>query len=302
MSGERDRGLSILLATDDSTSARVGEEWVTRLRYVERPVIEVLCVAGRGITRLGWGMQTYREPVHLAVEGLRQSELHAAERIANEVGERLQHAGLTVHTWARQGDCCEELLAMTDIDRPDLVVVGPRGRSGLAATILGSVTHSLIAHSERPLLVARPPLTSEGPLPEHVLLVVDGTPSAEAALAWLDRAGWLRGGRMTVLGLVGDRAGLEYDEPALIDEVARLVKSDAIATLEDLARPLAAADVSLDFVLRGGHPLEATLAVTEELDVDLVAVARPPRRPGRDPLPEKIARHSSVSVLLVPAA
>lgn len=293
-------GMRVMLATDDSASARTAEEWVSRLRYGKSATIEVVCVAGRGITRLGWRMQANRESVHKAVEGIRQSELHAAERIANEVGERLQGAGLTVRTWARQGDCSEELLAMAGVDRPDLIVVGPRGRSGLAAAILGSVTQGLIAHAECAVLVARPPLTTVGPLPEHVLLVVDGTSSAAAAVGWLDRAGWLAGGRVTVLGLLGDRAGLPYDEPELIDEVARLVRSDATDTLEQLAQPLARDDVALNFALRGGHPLQATLDAVSEFGVDLVAVARSLRRQDRDPFAEKIARHAAVSVLLVP--
>jgi nucleotide-binding universal stress UspA family protein len=302
MTGERDRGLRVLLATDDSASARVGEEWVTRLRYVDRPVIDVLCVAGRGMTRLGWGMQTYREPVRQAVEGLRAGELHEAERIANDVGERLQHAGLTVHTWARQGDTFEEILGMASIHAPDLVVVGPRGRSGLAATILGSVTHSVIASSERPVLVARPARVPDGPLPEHALLAVDGMTAAQAAAAWLASAGWLDGGRATILGLLGGRAGLGSHDPTAMDELSGLLEAEARNVLEDLARPLADGNVAIDVVLRRGHPLEATLAAIEELGVDLVAVARPAGRSAHDPLPQKIARHATASVLLVPVA
>jgi nucleotide-binding universal stress UspA family protein len=293
--------MRVLLATDDSESARTAEGWVTRLRFVERPLIEIVCVAGRGITRLGWGMQTYRTSVREAVEGIRQSELRAAERIANQVGERLQGAGLTVHAWARQGDCGEELLAMIATDQPDLVVVGPRGRSGLATAILGSVTHTLVTHAEVPLLVARPPRTPDARLPEHVLLIVDGTLTAEATLAWLLRAGWLAGGRVTVLGLLGDRPGLAYDEPAMIDELARLVRADATETLEQFTQRLTNVNTSVDLVLREGHPVQAMLDATEEFGVDLIAVARVHRRPGHDPFAEKVARHASVSVLLVPA-
>jgi nucleotide-binding universal stress UspA family protein len=292
--------MRVMLATDDSPSARTAEDWVARLRYASPPTIEVVCVAGRGLTRLGWGMQTYREPVRRAVEGLRQAELHAAERIANDVGERLQHGGLTVHTWARQGDCCEELLAVIDADQPDLVVVGPRGRSGLAATILGSVTHSLIANAGAPLLVARPPRTTSGPLPDHTVLVADGSLAAERIASWLVRAGWLAGGRVTVLGLLGEQAGLQLDEPELVDEVARLVRSDAAETLEEVARPLREQGIVPELELRGGHPLEATLDAIAELEADLVAVAWAYPRARRNPLPEKIARHASVSVALVP--
>ncbi|MEX1169339.1 MAG: universal stress protein [Chloroflexota bacterium] len=121
-------------------------------------------------------------------------------------------------------------------------------------------------------------------------------------MAWLDRAGWLVDNTVTVLGLLGERAGLEHDEPGTNDEMARLVHADATAALEQLVQPLAADEVSLDFILRGGHPLQATFDVIEELRVDLVAVARPLRRPGRNPFAEKIARHSPASVLLVPTA
>ena len=44
-------GMRVMLATDDSASARTAEEWVTRLRYGKPPIIDVVCVAGRGLTR-----------------------------------------------------------------------------------------------------------------------------------------------------------------------------------------------------------------------------------------------------------
>jgi hypothetical protein len=78
MSAERVAAFHILLATDDSEPAHQAEAWVSRLRWSQPRVVDVLCVAGHGIARLGWGMQTYQEPVHRAVEGLRQSELLAA--------------------------------------------------------------------------------------------------------------------------------------------------------------------------------------------------------------------------------
>ena len=292
--------MRVMLATDDSAPARIAEDWIARLRFSASPLVEVVCVAGRGITRLGWGMQTYRASVREAVEGLRQAELRAAQRIANQAGERLQAAGLTVHAWARQGDCAEELLAMIAGDQPDLVVVGPRGRSGLAAAILGSVTHSLVAHAETAVLVARASDQDQGRLPEHTLVLADGSRSAEAAISWLLRVGWLVGSRVTVLGLLGERAGLDHDEPALVEDIDRLVREDATAALDRVALPLVGEAASLQVDLRGGHPLETALAAGEELGADLIAVARPHRRPGHDPFAEKVARHASRSVLLVP--
>lgn len=78
-------------------------------------------------------MLTYRTAVRQAIEQLRQSEVLAAERVASEVGDRLQARGHTIHAWARQSDPADEIQASIDTERPDLVVLGLRGRVARAA-------------------------------------------------------------------------------------------------------------------------------------------------------------------------
>ena len=247
-------------------------------------------------------MSTYREPVRQAVEGLRQGEVLAAQRIANEVGERLQQGGLTVRTWARQGDAAEEILAHIELEQPDLVVVGPRGRSGLALLLLGSVSNQVIASSDRPVLVARRPASERGPLPAHLLVLVDGSPGAETAIDWIVQQGWAIGASVSVLGLLGVPAGVDSDEPEAVSALHGLVRGDAASSLERLAEPLRAQAETLTIELEAGHPLDGALRAAEELAVDLVVVARPPRRRFQDPFAEKVARHASTSVLIVPRA
>lgn len=290
----------VLLATDDSEAARNAEAWVSRLRWSRPCMVDVLCVAGHGITRLGWGMQTYRAAVRQAVEQLRQSEMLAAERIANEVGERLQGHGLTIHAWARQGDPAEEILGAIDTDRPDLLVLGPRGRSGLAQLLLGSVSRQVIADTMRPVLVARRPAGDEGSLPKHVLFLVDGSLAVETAIDWVAAAGWAREAKVTLLGLFGVEPGVETDEPELAGQVTGLLRADVLGALDRLAERLGgeASEVTTDIEI--GHPLEGSLRAAEQLGPDLIVVARPPRRRGQDPFAEKIARYAPVSVLIVP--
>jgi nucleotide-binding universal stress UspA family protein len=292
--------LHALLATDDSEPAHQAESWVSRLRWSRPCVVDVLCVAGHGITRFGWGMQTYREPVRQAVEGLRQSEELVAQRIANEVGERLQQCGLTVRTWARQGDAAEEILTHLEVEQPDLVVVGPRGRSGLARLLLGSVSNEVIASADRPVLVARRPASERGPVPAHLLVLVDGSPGSETAIDWIVQQGWAIGAGVSVLGLLGVPAGVDGDEPEAVSALHGLVRDDAETFLERLAAPLCAQAERHTIELEAGHPLDGALRAAEALDVDLVVVARPPRRRGQDPFAEKVARHASMSVLIVP--
>lgn len=290
----------VLLATDDSGSAHHAEAWVSRLRWSTPCVIDVLCVTGPGIARLGWGMQTYREPVRQAVEGLRRSEELAAQRIANEAGERLQRSGLTVRTWARQGDPAEEILAHIGLEQPDVVVVGPRGRSGLAQLLLGNVSNQIIASAGCPVLVARDPGPGQGPMPRHLLVTVDGSPGAGTAVAWIVQKGWAIGARVTVLGLLGVPAGVDSDDPGAAATLQELVRDDAARSLERLSAPLQEQAEKLTIELEIGHPLDGTLRAAEEFAADLVVVARPPRRRGQDPFAEKVARHLPTSVLIVP--
>ncbi len=289
----------VLLATDDSEAARHAEAWVSRLRWSRPCVVDVLCVAGHGITRFGWGMQTYRTAVRQAVDQLRQSEVLGAQRIANEVGERLQGHGLTIHAWARQGDAAEELLNAIDVDRPDLVVVGPRGRSGLAQLLLGSVSRQVIAETTSPVLVARRP-DKEGSLPKHVLVLVDGSLTAEAAIDWVVAAGWEREAKVTLLGLFGVAPGVETDEPELAAEVTGLLRGDVMAALDRLAERVGGQAAEVLTAIEIGHPLEGTLRAAEQLGPDLIVTARPARRRGQDPFAEKIARYAPTSVLIVP--
>ena len=292
----------VLLATDDSEQARLAKSWVSRLRRTRPCVVDVLCVAGHGMAHLSWGMQTYREPVRQAVEGLRQGEMLTAQRIANAVGERLQHNGVTVHAWARQGDAAEEILAHIELEQPDMVVVGPRGRSGLARLLLGSVSQQVIASADRPILVARRPGSEHGPLPGRLLVLVDGGPGAETTIDWIVQQGWAIGASMSVLGLLGVPAGLDSDEPEPASALHGLVRGDAESSLDRLVAPLREQAETLTIELEIGHPLEGALRAAEELAADLIVVARPPRRRGQDPLAKKVARYASTSVLIVPRA
>jgi len=291
----------ILLATDGSEPARVAESWVVRLRWATPPVVDVVCVAGRGPGRLRWLDRPLTEPLRSALERLRRDELNAAGHVANDAGERLQRLGLTIRAWAREGDPCEALLAAIETERPDLVLIGPSGHSGLATSILGSVTQQVVSRATAPVLVARPAPDADLSLPRHVLLVVDGSPPSEAALAWLLRAGWLAESRLTLLGVLGSRPGLRPEGDAAADEVAGLVRTDAIAMLERLALPASERASSVGLELRGGHPLKAVLNGAEELGADLIVVARAAPCPGRDHLPERVTRHATASVLLVTA-
>jgi nucleotide-binding universal stress UspA family protein len=55
----------------------------------------------------------------------------------------------------RAGSVIDEV---ADRENADIVVVGRRGRGGVKELLLGSVSHALVLHSKRPVLVISPPV------------------------------------------------------------------------------------------------------------------------------------------------
>lgn len=184
----------VLLATDDSATARVGEEWIRRLRWAAPPLVDVLTVATRSSGVMGLGLQTYRPAVREAIREGREAELIRAQRIANTVGRRLQEADMAVQVWARHGATVDEILTMVEIERPDLVVVTPPGHSPHVPPWHRCVAWEVARRSERAVLVARPTDRSTR-LPREVLIAADPS-EEEGILRWMRSAGWLRGASM----------------------------------------------------------------------------------------------------------
>lgn len=290
--------LRVLWATDDSDAARVAEGWMLRLRWSSPPLVDVLCIATRRWLGAGLSLQTYRTAVRDAVSDLRQGELVTAMRTANKVGRRLQGAGFVVQVWARHGAPPEEIAAVVRIERPDLVVVSPRG--GRGPLFPGpTVTEQVVRAAEVATLVARGRAAEEGELPQQILLVVTDERRAEHALRWLHKAGWLRESRVTLVGSAapGTSSGGEASAHGASRDVGTVTESalGRLAAAANAEAPLRGVDTRL---LSAGPLAERLLEVLEERATDLVVMPHP--RLGRDVPTEMVAATAPVSVLVLP--
>jgi nucleotide-binding universal stress UspA family protein len=156
-------------------------------------------------------------------------------------------------------------------DRPDLVVLGTHGRTGLLHVLLGSVAEKIVRHSPCPALVVRG--ASPWP-PKCVLAAVDFDESAGELL--LAAAEWRRAtnGRVEAVHVVVPPAPVAYLPEAAI-ALPAFDPDVASKEAEGRLRALFAGHPSLPAVLHTsvGQPAAKICEKAREIGADLILVA-----------------------------
>ncbi len=148
----------ILLCYDGSPDAqaaidRAGEllsGQAATVLTVWEPFIDVMARTG-----LGFGLGN---PA-VNVEEIDAASEQAARERAEEGAERARHAGLNAEprTRARGATIAETILSEADEIGADPIVLGSRGLTGLKSVLLGSVSHALVQHTDRAVIVVPSP-------------------------------------------------------------------------------------------------------------------------------------------------
>jgi nucleotide-binding universal stress UspA family protein len=129
------------------------------------------------------------------LDAVARESTDAAEAIAAQ-GVAIGHSmGLMLEPRATAEDPSPRrtIVAMADEVDADVIVCGSRGRGGVARSLLGSTSTSVLHHAERPVLVVPTrPAAIDGP----ALIAYDASPAARAAIA---AAGRLLTGRPAVI-------------------------------------------------------------------------------------------------------
>jgi nucleotide-binding universal stress UspA family protein len=91
---------------------------------------------------------------------LDRAAAEAGDRVAEEGARLARDAGLRAEPVAVQaaGPVWKTIVDLADRDDAATIVMGSRGRAGLRAMLLGSVSSSVVHHADRPTLVVRHPV------------------------------------------------------------------------------------------------------------------------------------------------
>lgn len=292
----------LLLATDGSQGSAVAEDYafaLTRLWGGALTVINVLeCPPGL-------------DPQN-PVNNLYLTEL--MKHATNELGAlkaRAVNREISVHTRVATGIPSEEVLSVATGEDPDLIVVGTRGKTGLAHVLLGSTAERIIRGAPCPVLAVRAQPYGEDQAvgkrrdPTHlerILVPVDLSDCSLDALEYAALVAQRSKAALTLLHVLEPVSyGLDFTFPQRAKRES--IKSGHAKRLSDLVSALASAGVPSEFLILGGLPTDSILDAARKQPADLIVMGTHGRRGFSHALfgsiAELVLRKSSCPVLMV---
>ncbi|WP_336113632.1 universal stress protein [Streptomyces sp. PTD9-10] len=183
------------------------------------------------------------------------------------------------------------------------VVLGCRGRSGIAEALLGSVSLTVAGHAHCPVIVLRGSHDNQARSGTRgrIVLGVGEKPTGSAAVRFATEEAVLRGVPLEAVRAWRRPAHATTGHPQLVGEPAHLFQQLAVEALEEALRD-APADLEVHRRTVESHARDALLAASHEADL-LVVGAR--RRPGHFGLQlgrvaHGVLHHAACPVAVVP--
>jgi len=276
VNGESDRP-RILLATDFSKYALRAEEYACCLAATWRATLTVLTVL-----EFPYGMNPESPANQIYLGELMKA---GAQQLV-DLKARASLRGISLQTRIATGIPCEEVLAAVKSEDSDLVVVGTKGKSGLAHVLLGSTTERVIRTAPCPVLTVRMDSDevasgkagfSEGMCLNRILVPVDFSGCSIDAVEHAALMAQRHCASLTLLHVL-EPVSYGLDFTLLHSGKQEEMRERAMSRLGDMTRALAKAKIQADSQVRGGTPFESILDSAGRIPADLIVMGTHGRR------------------------
>ena len=266
----------ILLATDFSRWARRAEDYACALACSWKASLTVLSVA-----EFPPGLNPDYSVNQLYLGDL----LTRASSQLVDLKSRAERRGIPVTTRVATGIPSEEVITVAKAEDSDLLVVGTRGKTGLAHVLLGSTAERVIRGAPCPVLTVRTEQADaedDGVLSrpvtlERILVPVDFSACSLDALEYaVVVAQQAKASLMLLHVLEPVSYGLDFTIGH--SRTRELVRENWTIRLEDLASSMKVTDIPVEVRLRGGLPADSILDSAQTLPCDLIVMGTHGRR------------------------
>ena len=275
--------MKILIAYDGSECSDAGIDGLTRAglpsQDVEALVVSVAEVwlpppQGEVIDdtfpfQIPAGVKRARERAARIVEQARE----LAESESRQV-QRIFPRWTVTHE-AASGSPAFELLNRAGEWRPDLIITGSHGHTALGRFVLGSVSQKVLTEAQTSVRIARR-TTGTGASAERIVVGVDGSMGAQAAVRTVAARRWTPGSEVRVV-VVEDLLGVNPVSLLIppvgesVDEVnqAERTQAEEIA-VKELRAGLADKSVTVSSAVNTGNPKQVLVSHAEEFGADCI--------------------------------
>lgn len=255
---------TILLPLDGSSFAEQALPYATAL--ARSALARLILVRATHATTL---LDVNLSDAQLGVVSRAEQELEAA-------ATRLRADGVDAEAHVYYDRPAHAILDAARRHHADLIVMSTHGRSGLGRMIYGSVADDILRHADVPVLLVPATVDHAWPVdrPLTILVPLDGSELAEAALASVEMLAELRGARLHLLRVVEPPTYPLYGDGYVyipFDQDAE--QQEARAYLEALAARLNAEGKPTEVEVAVGQPGSTVARVAVERQADLIAMA-----------------------------
>ena len=260
--------MRILLATDFSAYADTARSLVNSMALPEGTRIRIVH-AIEPISAVAIFAST-------ALRTINDATARDARDLVNTTASFLKAAGREVDGVVGIGRAADVVIDECAGFKPDLLVVGSRGRGGIATTVLGSVSAELVDRSPCPVLVTRTNRLAK------VVLAEDGSASAIAGASAITDLPPFATSTVRVVSVVDAPFPIVLADPGLPQTALDVFREFEISVQQlraayaafarERAEALSGAAISATWERREGHAATELLAVAAEQHADCIVI------------------------------
>jgi nucleotide-binding universal stress UspA family protein len=293
--------MRILLAYDGSEAAQTACDLLAHLRLAPGTQLAVATVIDAPETDIG----VSDLPIHRRDADERERDLEQRVDLdLTRVAAALRAPDRNTETRILHGRPASALIEEAERWNADLIVAGNRGHGPLESMLLGSTSAEVVDHAPCPVLVARHPGV------HRLVIGVDGSESAERAVATLVDWSLLRRVPASVVGVLEPVTAWDFAAGGSTPEVVEMrieaqhERGRQLAThVDEAVGTLRRAGGLADGQVREGDPADQLIRAASERGADLVVVGtRGVHGLGRlflGSVARNVLLHASASVLVV---
>lgn len=267
----------ILFATDFSPWAAQAEAYAVCLASIWRASLTVV-----NVLEFQPGMNPEYEVNRLFLAELMKE---ATKELA-DLKSRVAVRGISLHTRIATGIPSEEILGAARAEDSDLIVVGTKGKTGLAHVVLGSTAERVIRTAPCPVLAVRAELPDQAGKDSHpcagvgvhrILVPVDFSDCSLEALEYAALLAQRSGSSLSLLHVL-EPVSYGLDFTLSHEQQRKEMRERLTQRLAGFVEALAGAKITADSHVRGGLPADSILDSARTLSADVIVMGTHGRR------------------------